>query len=115
MKTPESVLKKQATQSKIAETKAKADKEVEAKSKTDLEKFKANAQKYEAEYEAAEKEAIDNRRKAKAEGGFYVPAEPKVALVVRIRGTIGVSPKAKKVMRVSFSEDLCVHNKDSSP
>merc|ERR1712107_499794 len=42
----------------------------------------------------------DNRRKAKASGGFYVPAEPKVALVIRIRGIIGVSPKAKKVMQL---------------
>merc|ERR1712113_643205 len=42
----------------------------------------------------------DNRRQAKAQGGFYVPAEPKVALVIRIRGTIGVSPKAKKVMQL---------------
>merc|ERR1712107_498259 len=51
-------------------------------------------------YDKAEKDAIDNRRKAKAAGGFYVPAEPKVALVIRIRGIIGVSPKAKKVMRL---------------
>lgn len=43
---------------------------------------------------------IQNRRSAKAKGGFYVPAEPKVALVIRIRGTIGVSPKAKKVMQL---------------
>ena len=43
---------------------------------------------------------IDNRRKAKAEGGFYVPAQPKVALVICIRGTMGVSPKAKKVMQL---------------
>merc|ERR1712226_130714 len=48
----------------------------------------------------AEKAAIDSRRQAKAQGGFFVPAEPKVALVIRIRGTIGVSPKAKKVMRL---------------
>lgn len=101
MKTPESVLKKQATQAKIAEAKAAAEKAAAAKAKEDIEKFKANAAKYDAEYEKAQKEAIENRRKAKAEGGFYVPAEPKLALVIRIRGTIGVSPKAKKVMQVS--------------
>jgi large subunit ribosomal protein L7e len=100
MKTPESVLKKQATQAKLAEAAAAAAKEAEAKSKADLETFKANAEKYDAEYTKAEREAIDNRRKAKTEGGFFVPAEPKLCLVVRIRGTIGVSPKAKKVMRL---------------
>merc|ERR1711935_1114332 len=49
---------------------------------------------------AAEKLAVDNRRKAKVDGGFFVPAEPKLALVIRIRGIIGVSPKAKKVMQL---------------
>lgn len=100
MKTPESVLKKQATQAKIAEAKAAADKAAEEKAVADLEKFKNNAEKYDAEYEQQQREAIENRRKAKAEGGFYVPAEPQLALVIRIRGTIGVSPKAKKVMQL---------------
>lgn len=100
MKTPESVLKKQATQKKIEDAKAAEAKAAEAKAKADVDKFKANAEKYEKEYEAAEQAEIDNRRKAKASGGFYVPAEPKLALVIRIRGTIGVSPKAKKVMQL---------------
>jgi len=100
MKTPESVLKKQATQQKLAEAAAAAAKEAAAKAEADLTKFAANAEKYDNEYAAAEKEAIENRRKAKIEGGFYVPAQPKLALVIRIRGTIGVSPKAKKVMQL---------------
>ena len=100
MKTPESVLKKQATQAKIA-TEAKAQSiALKKKKSTDKVTFFANAEKYAAEYAAAEKAEVDNRRKAKAEGGFYVPAEPKVALVIRIRGIIGVSPKAKKVMQL---------------
>merc|ERR1711865_1065025 len=36
----------------------------------------------------------------KVDGGFFVPAEPKLCLVIRIRGIIGVSPKAKKVMQL---------------
>ena len=100
MKTPESVLKKQATQKKLAEAAAKAASEAEAKAKSDAAKFEANSKKYDEAYAAAQKEAVDNRRKAKKEGGFFVPAEPKLALVIRIRGTIGVSPKAKKVMQL---------------
>jgi large subunit ribosomal protein L7e len=100
MKTPESVLKKQATQAKIAEASLAESKAAKAKKSANKKEFIANAAKYQAEYEAAEKEAIDNRRAAKAKGGFYVPAEPKVALVIRIRGIIGVSPKAKKVMQL---------------
>ena len=100
MKTPESVLKKQATQAKIA-AQAKAESvAAKAKKATDKKLFLANAEKYAAEYAATEKAEIDNRRKAKATGGFYIPAMPKVALVIRIRGIIGVSPKAKKVMQL---------------
>ncbi|CAB9506360.1 60S ribosomal protein L7 [Seminavis robusta] len=100
MKTPESVLKKEAAQKKQADAKAAAAAEAEKKAETDIVKFKANSKKYDEEYEAAQKEAIENRRKAKASGGFYVPAEPKVALVIRIRGIIGVHPKAKRVMQL---------------
>lgn len=100
MKTPESVLKKQAAQKKQADAKAAAAAAAENKAKEDVEKFKANSKKYDEEYQANEKAAIENRRKAKVSGGFFVPAEPKLALVIRIRGIIGVSPKAKKVMQL---------------
>jgi len=100
MKTPESVLKKAATQKKLTEAAAAAAKEAEAKATADAIKFEANSKRYDEEYEAAQKLAIDNRRKAKADGGFFVPAEPKLCLVIRIRGIIGVSPKAKKVMQL---------------
>lgn len=100
MKTPESVLKKQATQKKLADAAAAAAKAAEEKAAEDAIKFEENAKKYDAEYAATERAAIENRRKAKVDGGFFVPAEPKVALVIRIRGTIGVSPKAKKVMQL---------------
>jgi len=100
MKTPESVLKKQATQEKRAAAAAAAAKAAEEKAATDAVKFEANSKKYDEEYDAAQKLAVDNRRKADASGYFFVPAEPKVALVIRIRGIIGVSPKAKKVMQL---------------
>lgn len=100
MKAPESVLKKQATQAKIAADALAQSAASKTQNSADKKTFFANAEKYAAEYAAAEKAEVDNRRKAKAEGGFYVPAEPKVALVIRIRGIIGVSPKAKKVMQL---------------
>jgi len=100
MKTPESVLKKQATAAKIAKARAAEQAIAEKKAVTDVAKWTANAKKYQEEYHAAERTAIDNRREAKANGGFYVPAQPKIALVIRIRGIIGVSPKAKKVMKL---------------
>ncbi|MGK3737893.1 MAG: large subunit ribosomal protein L7e [Bacillariaceae sp.] len=100
MKTPESVLKKQATQKKLAAAAAAEAKAAATKAASDAIKFEANSKKYDAEYDAAQKLAIDNRRKAKVDGGFFVPAEPKLVCVIRIRGIIGVSPKAKKVMQL---------------
>jgi len=100
MKTPESVLKKQATQAKIAAQALAESQAAKAKKKTDKAYQLEVGAKYAAEYAATEKAEIDNRRAAKAKGGFYVPAEPKLALVIRIRGTIGVSPKAKKIMQL---------------
>jgi len=100
MKTPESVLKKEATKKKQAATAAKAAKEAEEKAAADAIKFVENSKKYDAEYAALSQGLIDNRRKAKAEGGFFVPAEPNLCMVIRIRGCIGVSPKAKKVMQL---------------
>lgn len=100
IKVPESVLKKQhaeARQAKLAKKEADA---LAKKRAEDVVTFKKNAAKYEEEYEKAQKDLIDQRRSAKAKGGFYVPPEPKLCLVIRIRGTIGVSPKAKRVMQL---------------
>lgn len=100
MKTPESVLKKQATQAKISAQALKESQEAKAKKKTDKAYQLEVGEKYAKEYDVAEKQDIENRRIAKAKGGFYVPPMPKLALVIRIRGIIGVSPKAKKVMQL---------------
>jgi len=100
MKVPDSVLKKQKTQAKIAAEAAKAEAEANSKKAKDLEIFKANGKKYEEEYEAADKKAIEKARYAKANGGFYVPAEPKLVLVIRLRGIIGVAPKPKKILQL---------------
>uniref|UniRef100_A0A2K5I8M1 Large ribosomal subunit protein uL30 n=1 Tax=Colobus angolensis palliatus TaxID=336983 RepID=A0A2K5I8M1_COLAP len=37
---------------------------------------------------------------ARKAGHFYVPAEPKLAFVIRIRGINGVSPKVRKVLQL---------------
>merc|ERR1712127_1124219 len=99
-KVPESVLKKQATQAKIAEEAKQASYEAKQKKRQDKKDAIAAAEKYNAEYKAADEAAVANRRQAKAQGGFHVPAMPKLALIIRIRGTIGVSPKAKKIMQL---------------
>eukprot|EP01028_Stygiella_incarcerata_P009782 TRINITY_DN47227_c0_g1_i2.p1 TRINITY_DN47227_c0_g1~~TRINITY_DN47227_c0_g1_i2.p1 ORF type:complete len:154 (-),score=3.73 TRINITY_DN47227_c0_g1_i2:36-497(-) len=39
-------------------------------------------------------------RMARKAGNFYVPAEPKLAFDIRIRGINGVSPKVRKVLQL---------------
>ena len=83
---PENILKKQARDAKTlkalkdARDKAKADRKVaRALAKT-------NAEKYFNEYQATDSALVKAKRDAKANGSFYVEGEPKVALIVRIRG-----------------------------
>merc|ERR1712043_91724 len=58
------------------------------------------AEKYAKEYRAKEKDEVRLRRMAKRDGNFYVPAEAKLAFVIRIRGINQVSPKVKKALQL---------------
>jgi large subunit ribosomal protein L7e len=58
------------------------------------------AEQYVKEYRAADKEQVIFRRQAKASGNFYVPAEAKLAFVVRIRGINAIAPKPRKILQL---------------
>merc|ERR1712046_449795 len=58
------------------------------------------AEKYAKEYQDQERDEIRLRREARKEGNYYVPADPKLAFVMRIRGVNQVSPKVKKVLQL---------------
>merc|ERR1712029_268412 len=47
-----------------------------------------------------ERDEIRLKRDAKKDGNYYVPAEPKLAFVMRIRGINQVSPKVRKVLQL---------------
>jgi len=99
-RVPDSILKKQATAAKIEKIVKEANIAAAEAKKANTEEAIANSKKYDEEYAAMDQEAIANRRLAHKNGGFYVPAEPKIALVIRIRGIIGVAPKPKKIMQL---------------
>ena len=83
---PENILKKQQRDQKLL-AKRKADKVTAKKDrKTARDAAFKSAEKYAAEYAKADQDLVDSKRKAKKEGNFYVPAEPKVAFLVRIKG-----------------------------
>jgi len=97
---PENIIKKQARDAKLA----KALTERRATAKTERKAARAvakdNAKKYHAEYAKMDADAIESKRAAKKAGNFFVEAEPKVALVVRIRGIRKLAPKPKKILQL---------------
>ncbi|CAB1350013.1 unnamed protein product [Coregonus sp. 'balchen'] len=58
------------------------------------------AEKYHKDYREMYRREIRMGRTARKVGNFYVPAEPKLAFVIRIRGINGVSPKVRKVLQL---------------
>ena len=97
---PESVLKKRRTQAAIATEQEAAATKAKAAAAAKKEVTFKRAEKYMAEYKAAENDAIRLRREAKAANSIYVPPEAKLAFVIRIRGIIGMSPKVKKILQL---------------
>lgn len=97
---PETLLKKRKSQEKAREERSA---ELEKKKKAQKEKrgviFK-RAESYVKEYRDAEREKIRLSRLAKQEGNFYVPGEPKLVFVVRIKGINKMAPKPRKIMQL---------------
>merc|ERR1712080_321403 len=58
------------------------------------------AEKFAKEYKDQERDEIRLRREARKAGDYYVPGDPKLAFVMRIRGINQVSPKVKKVLQL---------------
>ncbi|XP_064652203.1 large ribosomal subunit protein uL30-like [Lineus longissimus] len=97
---PESLLKKRKQNAESRAKKAKAailDKKAQRAKRTVI--FK-RAEKYVKEYRNKEKDEIRLSREAKKHGNFFVPEQPKLAFVTRIRGINGVHPKPRKVMQL---------------
>ncbi|KAF6233778.1 hypothetical protein HO173_007990 [Letharia columbiana] len=97
---PETLLKKRKSQEKAREERSA---ELEKKKKAQKEKrgviFK-RAESYVKEYRDSEREKIRLSRLAKQEGNFYVPGEPKLVFVVRIKGINKMAPKPRKIMQL---------------
>ncbi|XP_058125607.1 large ribosomal subunit protein uL30 isoform X1 [Anopheles ziemanni] len=58
------------------------------------------AANYTRKYMCMERAVVNERRVAKRVGNIYIPAEPKVAFVIRIRGINKVAPKVRKVLQL---------------
>ena len=97
---PESVLKKRKRDEQWAAQKA-AERETKL---SDLKKKKKvifkRAEQYVKEYVYQEQDLIRMKREARAKGSFYVPAEPKLMVVIRIRGVCDMHPKTRKILQL---------------
>ncbi|KIH44896.1 60S ribosomal protein L7 [Ancylostoma duodenale] len=103
---PETVLKRRKQRAeiraKIIQNKVKA----AAKNKEKKAKIFKRAEKYVAEYRQAQREQLRLKRDAEKKGDFYVPDEPKLAFVIRIRGINQIHPRPRKVC--PFTMDFSV-------
>jgi len=99
-KVPETLLKKRKQN---AEARANRARQLILKKKSLQTKrrdiFK-RAEKYVREYKKQEQDLVRLKRVARSKGNFYVPAQPKLAFVIRIRGVTGVHPKVRKVLKL---------------
>merc|ERR1711970_120296 len=97
---PETILKRRKRQQEHRATRAaNLAKDRVARRAKRVEVFK-RAEKYVKEYRDRERDELRLAREARKAGNYYVPSEPKLAFVMRIRGINQVSPKVRKVLQL---------------
>ncbi|KAB5535416.1 hypothetical protein PHYPO_G00117430 [Pangasianodon hypophthalmus] len=97
---PEGLLKKRKRYAAFKAARVKALRVEKKNRKITRNLIYARAQFYHKEYRQMYRREIRMNRMARKAGNFYVPAEPKLAFVIRIRGINGVSPKVRKVLQL---------------
>ncbi len=58
------------------------------------------AEQYAKEYLSQERDTIRLHRQAKSQNSFFVPAENKLAFVIRIKGINKIAPKPRKILQL---------------
>merc|ERR1719244_1559579 len=97
---PETLLKRRKNLERLKASRAVAALKAKKARKEKRREIFTRAEQYVKEYRAKERDEIRLRRMAKRNGNFYVPAEARLAFVIRIRGINQVSPKVKKALQL---------------
>jgi large subunit ribosomal protein L7e len=97
---PESVLKKRKAREELRATAVAERKKEKAAGKTRRAGMLKRAEQYVKEYRATERATIEARRAARSTGDYFLDPEAKLAIVVRIRGINGVSPKVRRILQL---------------
>jgi large subunit ribosomal protein L7e len=93
-------LKKRKASEKTTEERKAAAVQRKKENKAKREAGFKRCEKYVKEYRDAEREKIRLSRDAKKDGSFYVPAQPKVVFVIRIKGINKIAPKPRKILQL---------------
>merc|ERR1712076_114445 len=97
---PETLLKKRKANEELRARRAKATLLAKKRGQDKRKVIFKRAEKYIKEYRVKERDEIRLARQARKHDNFYVPAQPKVAFVIRTRGINGVHPKPRKVLQL---------------
>lgn len=97
---PESILKKRQVRKAVKEAKRVKSQVRQKERRVKHATIFKRAEKYVKEYRQRELDLVRLQRQAKSKGNFFIPAEPKLAFVIRIKGIIGVAPKPRKVLQL---------------
>jgi large subunit ribosomal protein L7e/general transcription factor 3C polypeptide 2 len=97
---PETLAKKRKL-NKVRKTSAVRQRLLSLKKKADKRReiFK-RAEKYAKEYRTKDLDNLRCARQARKSNNFFVPDQPKIAFVMRIRGINGLHPKPRKVLQL---------------
>lgn len=97
---PENLLKKRTRNAKLAESRKRHIVKRKELAKTRKVEYTKRGETYYKRYQEEQTSLVAQRRKARAENSFFVPAEAKVALVVRIRGINHLPPQVRKILQL---------------
>ncbi|KAL8924450.1 MAG: hypothetical protein Q9208_004058 [Pyrenodesmia sp. 3 TL-2023] len=97
---PETLLKKRKSQEKAREEQSAEREKLKKARKEKRGVIFKRAESYVKEYRDAEREKIRLARLSKQDGSYYVPAEPKLVFVVRIKGISKMAPKPRKTLQL---------------
>ncbi len=97
---PEGLRKKEERNQKIATTLQQLRVKRRSENKTKRQALLQRVQQYAADHAKATSSELAIRRAAKLSGQIHVPAQPRVAFVIRIRGINKLDPRSVRILRL---------------
>lgn len=97
---PESLKKKEERNAKYTQALQQAREKRRVDNKAKRADVLKRSQTHLQNYQNAQKQELELRRAAKLAGSLYVPAESKLAFVIRIRGINKLNPKVIRILRL---------------